>query len=79
MVRGRRFGGRVELGHWCRVTREIRPDFGGPVVESDLETPMKGTRALAHGYKLLDYKDLFGGEGGIRTQQEPLDYVSYRF
>ena len=35
------------------------------VVENDLETPTKGTRALTDEYEQLILKDLFGGEGGL--------------
>ena len=47
--------------------RGIWPDFAGLEFENALQTASKGTRGLPRGYKSLFYKDLFGGEGGIRT------------
>jgi hypothetical protein len=34
---------------------------------------------IANQYKYLVNKDLFGGEGGIRTQSAPVESVTYRF
>jgi hypothetical protein len=72
-------GGRVERGHHSRSTRGIRRDFCRNRCSKKACTHNEGHASLTDGYKLLIDKDLFGGENGIRTPQDPLDSVTYRF
>jgi hypothetical protein len=78
LVAAKLWAGEGGTGPSSGSTCVFRPDFARPAIENGRETATKGTRMLAHEYKYMTLKDLFGGEGGIRTRQHALESATYR-